>query len=50
MQVKPVDGLMLEARLTTPANPLRAVVVMVEVPETGARIVTVAGLGAIVKS
>ena len=50
MQVRLVEGLMVEVRLTTPANPLRAVVAIVDVPETGARIVTVVGLAAIVKS
>lgn len=50
VQLKPVDGEMLEARLTTPANPLSAVTVIVEVPEAPARTVALAGLAPIVKS
>jgi hypothetical protein len=50
VQVKPVVGLMLEVRLTAPANPSRAVTVTVEVPEALARTVALIGLAAIVKS
>ena len=50
MQVRPVAGETAAVRLTTPLKPLRAVTVTVEVPEAPARIVTVVGLAAIVKS
>jgi hypothetical protein len=50
LQVKPVAGLMLEVRLTAPANPSSADTVMVEVPEALARTVTPIGLAVIVKS
>ena len=50
VQVKPVGGLMLGVRLTTPTNPLSAVTVIVEVPETPAKTVALIGLAAIVKS
>ena len=49
-QVAPVAGLMFDVRLMTPANPSSAVAVIVEVPETPARMVTLVGLAAIVKS
>jgi hypothetical protein len=50
VQVKPVAGLMFGVRLTTPTNPLSAVTVIVEVPETPAKTVALIGLAAIVKS
>ena len=50
VQVKPVVGLMLEAKLTAPVNPSSAVTVMVEVPVAPARTVALTGLAAIVKS
>lgn len=50
VQVRPVVGLMLEVKLTTPLNPSSAVTVIVEVPEAPARTVVVVGLAAIVKS
>ena len=50
VQVKPVVGLMLEVRLTVPANPSSEVTVMVEVPEEPARTVALIGLAAIEKS
>jgi hypothetical protein len=49
-QVRSVLGDMVEARATVPANPLRAVTVIVEVPLTPARTVALVGLAAIVKS
>ena len=50
VQVKPVVGLMLEVKLTTPANPSSAATVIMEVPEAPARTVALVGLAAIVKS
>ena len=50
VQVRPVEGDTVEARLTTPAKPLTAVMVTVEVPATPALTVTLVGLVAIVKS
>jgi len=50
LQVRPVAGLMLDAKLTIPLKPLSAVRVMVEVPETPALAVTVVGLAEMVKS
>jgi hypothetical protein len=50
VQVSPVAGLMLEVRLTVPLKPLRAVMVIVEVPAVPALTVTVVGFGEIVKS
>jgi hypothetical protein len=50
VQVNPVAGLMLEVKLTAPANPSSADTVIVEVPETPARTVALIGLAAIVKS
>jgi hypothetical protein len=48
--VRPVAGTTVAVRLTTPLNPWRAVTVIVEVPLAPARIVTLVGLAAIVKS
>jgi hypothetical protein len=50
VQVRPVAGETVAASDTTPLNPWRPVTVIVEVPEAPARIVTVVGLAAIVKS
>jgi hypothetical protein len=50
VQASPVAGLMLEVRLTVPLKPLRAVMVIVEVPAIPASTVTVVGLAEIVKS
>lgn len=50
VQVMPVVGLLDEVRLTTPANPLTAVIVMVEVPAWLTLTGTLVGLAAIVKS
>lgn len=50
VQVIPVVGLMPDAKLTTPLNPLREVTVMAEVPATPALTVTVVGLAEMVKS
>ena len=50
MQVRPVAGLTFGVRFTTPANPSSAVTVIVEVPKTPARTVTLVGPAAIVKS
>ena len=50
VQVKPVAGETVAVRLTTPLKPCRPVTVIVDVPEAPARIVTVVGLAAIVKS
>jgi hypothetical protein len=50
VHVRPVAGDTVVARLTVPLKPLRAVTVTVEVPEAPARIVTVVGLAATVKS
>ncbi len=50
VQVSPVAGLMLEARLTTPLKPWSAVIVIVEVAAVPAFTVTAVGLAAIVKS
>jgi len=44
VQVIPVVGLMLDVKLTIPLKPLRAVMVMVEVPATPAFTVIVVGL------
>jgi hypothetical protein len=49
-QVRPVEGLMVKVRLTTPAKPFTAVIVTVEVPAIPARAVKVVGLAAVVKS
>ena len=45
-----VHDVLLVVRLTTPANPLRAVIVIVEVPAEPALTVTLVGLAVIVKS
>ena len=50
VQVKPLVGLMLEVKLTTPANPSSAVTVIVEIPVAPAGTVALVGLAAIVKS
>src|SRR6266550_1714869 len=50
VQVMPVAGLLVEVKLTTPANPLTAVMVIVEVPAWLTLTVTLVGLAAIVKS
>jgi hypothetical protein len=50
VHVKPVAGLMLEVKLTTPENPSSAVTVSVEVPAAPARTVALVGPAAIVKS
>ena len=51
VQVRPVEGLMLAVRPTTPLNPFRAVIEMVVVPETPAFSVTPpVGLAAMAKS
>ena len=44
------DGLLTAVRLTTPAKPLTAVIVMVDVPAWFVLTATVVGLAAIVKS
>ena len=44
------DAVVLVTRLTTPAKPLRAVIVIVDVPAEPALTVTLVGLAAIVKS
>ncbi len=50
MQVRPVEGDMLEVRETTPLNPLTAVTVIVDDPEPGDAKLKLVGLAAIVKS
>jgi len=50
VQVRPVAGDMLEVSDTTPANPLTAVTVIVELPEPGEAKLKLVGLAAIVKS
>jgi hypothetical protein len=50
LQVSPVAGLIVEARLTTPLKLWRAVTEIVEVPAVPARTVTAVGLAAMVKS
>jgi hypothetical protein len=50
VQVMPVDGLLVEVKLTTPAKPLTAVMVIVEVPAWFTLTATLVGLAAIVKS
>ena len=50
VQVMPVVGLLLEVKLTTPAKPLTALTVSVEVPAWLTLTGTLAGLAAIVKS
>ncbi len=50
VHVRPVVGLILDVRLTTPLKPWRAVIVTVEVAAVPAFTVTLLGLAAIVKS
>jgi hypothetical protein len=50
VQLIPVAGLLVEVRLTTPANPLTAVIVIAEVPAWFTFTLTLVGLAAIVKS
>jgi len=50
VHVRPVVGDTVAVRPTTPLKPCRAVTVIVDIPGTPARIVTVVGLAAIVKS
>jgi hypothetical protein len=50
VHVKPVAGDTVAVKLTTPLKPWSAVTVIVEVPLAPARIVTLVGLAAIVKS
>jgi hypothetical protein len=50
VQLFPVAGLLVEVRLTTPANPLTAVIVIAEVPAWFTFTLTLVGLAAIVKS
>ena len=49
-QVRPVDGLNVDVRLTTPLKPWREVIVIVEVPAALALVETDVGLAATVKS
>ena len=50
VQPSPVIGDIVAVRLTTPANPCRAVTVIVEVPAAPALLVTDVGAAAIAKS
>ena len=50
VHVRPLAGLMLEVRLTTPLKPWSVVIVTVEVPADPAFEVTTVGLDAAVKS
>jgi len=50
VQVRPAAGLMPNAKPTTPPKPLRAVIVIVELPATVALTVNVVGLAERVKS
>jgi len=50
LHVRPVAGLIVDARLTTPLKPWRAVSVIVEVPGAPARTVTLVGLAENAKS
>jgi len=50
VHVMPVVGLIAAVRLTTPANPLTAVTVIVDVPAWLTLTATLVGLAAIVKS
>jgi len=50
VQVMPVAGLLVEVKLTTPVNPLTAVMAIVEVPAWFTLRGTLVGLAAIVKS
>jgi len=49
-QIRPVDGLIVDVRLTTPLKPWRAATVIVDAPAVPAKTVTLVGLAAIVKS
>jgi len=50
VQLRPVEGETLSARLTVPLKPLIGVTVMVEVPEAPTKRLTEVGLEDIVKS
>jgi len=50
VQARPVAGLIIDVRLTTPLKPWRAVTVIVEVAAVPAKTVTLVGLAAIAKS
>jgi len=50
VHVRPVAGLIVDARLTTPLKPWRGVTVTVDEAWVPARTVTLVGLAAIVKS
>ncbi len=50
VQVRPVAGLIVDVRLTTPLKPWRAIIVTVEEPAVPAKTVTLVGLAAIAKS
>jgi hypothetical protein len=50
VQLRPVDGETVSVRLTVPANPLRLVTVMAEVPVPPEGKLTVVGLAVTVKS
>ena len=50
VHVRPVLGEIVEVRLTTPAKPLTAVTVIVEVPGLPTFTATLVGLAAMVKS
>ena len=50
LQVKPVDGLMLELRPTTPLNPWMEFIVIVAVPAVPKMIVTLVGAAVTEKS
>jgi len=50
VQVRPVAGLIVDVKLTTPLNPWKEVRVIVEVAAVPAKTVTLVGLAAIAKS
>ena len=50
VQARPVAGLIIDVRLTTPLKPWRAVTVIVEVAAVPAKTVTLVGLAVIAKS
>jgi hypothetical protein len=50
LQVRPVLGEIVDERATVPANPFKDVIDIAEVPLAPAKIVTLVGLAAIVKS
>jgi hypothetical protein len=50
VQVMPVVGLIVAVRLTTPANPLTALIVIVDAPACLTLTATLVGLAKIVKS